>query len=205
MAGNEPSATSDKKPKILFIVGSLRKRSFNRQLAEAAQNVIGDRADTSLLEWADVPVFNQDEEFPTPAPVRRVRDAVVAADALWFVTPEYNHSMPGGFKNLIDWLSRPLQDGSPAVIMKKTATVSAFSGGSCGRYVLAAVLPTFDFLQLNVIKEPPTSGGFDRQEFETSVLQVTDTMRADLSRQADALLKELIRRLIGQKVCLALI
>lgn len=185
------AGNASKKPQILFIVGSLRKKSFNRQLAEAAQKVIGERADTSMLEWADVPVLNQDEEFPAPAPVQRVRDAVAAADAIWFVTPEYNHSMPGGFKNLIDWLSRPLQDGSPAVIMKKIATYSAFSGGSCGRYVLAAVIPTFEYLQLDLIKEPPTSGGFNRQEFDTSVLDLTDTMRADLSRQADALLAKL--------------
>lgn len=185
------ATTASKAPKILFIVGSLRKKSFNRQLAEAAQEVIGSRADTSILEWADVPVLNQDEEFPTPAPVQRVRDAVASADAIWFVTPEYNHSMPGGFKNLIDWLSRAQQDGSPAVIMKKTATYSAFGGGSCGRNVLAAVIPTFEYLQLDLVKEPPTSGGFNRQEFDTNVLNVTDTMRADLSRQADALLEKL--------------
>ena len=185
------TSTKSSVPKVLFIVGSLRKKSFNRQLAEEAQRILGKRADTSILDWADVPVLNQDEEFPTPAPVQRVRNAVVDADAIWFVTPEYNHSMPGGFKNLIDWLSRPLQDGSPAVIMKKTATYSAFSGGSCGRYVLAAVIPTFEYLQLDLIKVPPTSEGFNRQEFETSVLQITDTMRSDLSRQADALLERI--------------
>lgn len=180
--------TGSRTPKILFIVGSLRKQSFNRQLAEQARKVIGNRADTALLEWSDVPVLNQDEEFPAPASVQRVREAVADADALWFVTPEYNHSMPGGLKNLIDWLSRPLEDGSPAVITKKTATYSAFSGGSCARYVLAAVIPTFEYLQLDLIKEPPTSGGFNRQEFESSVLQMTDALRADLTRQADALL-----------------
>lgn len=185
------SIKSDLKPTILFIVGSLREKSFNKQLAEEARNIVGDRANTPMLEWDDVPVFNQDKEFPAPESVERVRTAVSEADAIWFVTPEYNHSMPGGFKNLIDWLSRPIQDGSPAVIMKKTATYSAFSGGSCGRYVLSAVIPTFEYLQLDLIKIPPTSGGFNRQEFDTSILDVTDTMRADISRQAEALLKHL--------------
>lgn len=185
------SIKSDLKPTILFIVGSLREKSFNKQLAEEARNIVGDRANTPMLEWDDVPVFNQDKEFPAPESVERVRKAVSEADSIWFVTPEYNHSMPGGFKNLIDWLSRPLQDGSPAVIMKKTATYSAFSGGSCGRYVLSAVIPTFEYLQLDLIKIPPTSGGFNRQEFDTSILDVTDTMRADISRQAEALLKHL--------------
>lgn len=185
------SGTAAKAPKILFIVGSLRKKSFNRQMAEAAKTIIGNRADVSILEWADVPVFDQDEEFPTPKAVERVRKQVADADALWFFTPEYNHGVPGGLKNLIDWLSRPLQDGTPGVIMKKAATYSAFSGGSNGRYVLAAVIPTFDFLQLELIKVPSTSGGFNRQEFETSVLEVTDTMHADLTRQAEALLAKI--------------
>lgn len=187
----EDPMTSPEAPKIVFIVGSLRKQSFNRQLAEEARKVIGARADTSIMPWADVPVLNQDEEFPTPASVQRVREAVADADGLWIVTPEYNHGLPGGLKNLIDWLSRPLEDGSPGVILGKTVTYSAFSGSSCGRYVLAALIPTFDFLQLKVIAEPPTSGGFDRQQYESNVLRITDTMRADISRQADALLAQI--------------
>ena len=82
-------------PNVLLIAGSLRKQSLNRQLAEQAAAVIGDRAHTELLEWADVPVFNQDIEFPAPQPVTRVRKAVKEADALWVVTPEYNHGVPG--------------------------------------------------------------------------------------------------------------
>ncbi len=117
-------------PNVLLIAGSLRKQSLNRQLAEQAAAVIGDRAHTELLEWADVPVFNQDIEFPAPQPVTRVRKAVKEADALWVVTPEYNHGVPGPLKNLVDWLSRPTEDGGEGVIVGKTVTFSSVAGSS---------------------------------------------------------------------------
>lgn len=60
--------------KILAIVGSLRKESYNRQLALAAQKAIGNAAELELLEFGDVPLLNQDVEFPAPEPVRRVRE-----------------------------------------------------------------------------------------------------------------------------------
>ena len=63
-----------KKIKILAIVGSLRKDSYNRQLALAAKEIIGNRADFTLLEYQDVPLMNQDIEYPAPEAVKRVRD-----------------------------------------------------------------------------------------------------------------------------------
>lgn len=179
------------KPHILFIVGSLRAESLNRQLAEVAVDALDDRAETELLEWADVPSFNQDAEFPAPEPVARVRERVAWADALWFATPENNHSIPGVLKNLIDWLSRPVGAGEPSVIAGKVVTASTVAGGSCGRYVQAALLPVFDFLQLIVPAAPFACTSFDREQLTTSTLAVTDALRADLARQADALLAKL--------------
>ena len=62
--------------KVLMIVGSLRKNSFNKQLAAMAEQELGDRASVSVLDWSEVPVFNQDEEFPTPKSVAEARVAV---------------------------------------------------------------------------------------------------------------------------------
>ena len=93
--------------KIVFIVGSLRRNSHNRTLAGYAAEVIGDRADVEYLEYADVPLMNEDIEFPPPPEVVRVREQVEAADAVWIFTPEYNFSYPAGLKNVLDWLSRP--------------------------------------------------------------------------------------------------
>ena len=103
-----------KRTKIVAIVGSLRKDSYNRQLALIAKDVIGDRADFELLDYADVPLMNQDIEYPAPEAVKRVRDAVKTADGVWFFTPEYNHFFSGVLKNLIDWLSRPISEGRTA-------------------------------------------------------------------------------------------
>ena len=178
-------------PNVLLIAGSLRKQSLNRQLAEQAAAVIGDRAHTELLEWADVPVFNQDIEFPAPQPVTRVRKTVKEADALWVVTPEYNHGVPGPLKNLVDWLSRPTEDGDEGVIVGKTVTFSSVAGSSCGRYSLGAWLSTVDFLKLEVVPANFTGTSFDRAQFTSSVLKLSDAARAAVEGQADALLKAL--------------
>ena len=92
---------SDKK-KLVFIVGSLRRGSFNRVLADYVAGKVADRADVEFLDYADVPFVNQDIEFPAPGSVTRVRKAVESADGVWIFTPEYNFS---------DWLSRPLVAG----------------------------------------------------------------------------------------------
>jgi len=82
------------KVKISAIVGSLRKNSLNRQLALEAGRTVGDRAEFEMLDYSDVPLFNQDIEYPAPDAVSRVRNAVKSADGIWFFTPEYNHFFP---------------------------------------------------------------------------------------------------------------
>lgn len=191
VASGDNKAQSVNKPHILFIVGSLRKGSLNRQLANTAIEIIGDRATCEILEWADVPAFNEDIEHPAPQAVTRVRKAVVKADALWFATPENNHSIPGVLKNLIDWLSRPVDGDKPAVIIGKLVTASTVAGGSCGRYVQAALLPTFEFLKLSSPAVPNTCKCFTRPELTTSTLEVKETLRAELSQQIDALFAKL--------------
>lgn len=97
---------------ILFLVGSLRQGSFNRTLAnDISRRLVADGLTTSFAEIGDLPLMNQDTEFPAPAAVTRLREQVQAADALWLVSPEYNEMIPGGLKNALDWLSRPLTPG----------------------------------------------------------------------------------------------
>ena len=90
--------------KILFIIGSLRKESFNKKLAEEVEQMIGERAIVEYLDYSDVPPMNQDIEFPAPEAVKRVRDRVAETNALWIFSPEYNYSYPGHLKNLFDSL-----------------------------------------------------------------------------------------------------
>ena len=93
---------------ILFIVGSLRKGSFNHQLAEEAEKMLAGKANISYLDYSQVPVFNQDLESPVLPVLAEVREQVLAADAIWIFSPVYNFSIPGPVKNLLDWLSRAL-------------------------------------------------------------------------------------------------
>jgi chromate reductase len=147
-----------KKLKILAIAGSLRKNSFNRAVAREAQKIVGDRADFEILDWSDVPFMNEDAEFPAPESVKRVREAVKAADGVWFFTPEYNHSVPGVLKNLIDWLSRPVDAAERQVLIGKSATVSGVGAGPFGAILaieqLAALL---NYLDMDVMNQPRTA------------------------------------------------
>lgn len=143
------------KIKIIAIVGSLRKESYNRQLALAAKEILGDRVDFSLLEYQDVPLFNEDIEFPAPEAVKRVREEVKSADGIWFFTPEYNHFFPGVLKNLIDWLSRPISDNEPQVLAGKPAAISGASPGMAGTSLAQDHLVTLiSFLNMDVMNAP---------------------------------------------------
>ena len=113
--------------RILGICGSLRADSYNRQLLSVLGEYFPDGVTFSIFDAVDVPVFNADlESEGDPASVTALKDAIAAADLVVFGTPEYNGSIPGSMKNLIDWASRapnPLH-GKPAAII----------GGSTGRF-----------------------------------------------------------------------
>jgi len=141
--------------KIVAIVGSLRQDSFNRQLALEAARLIGDEAELELLDYSDVPLLNQDIEYPAPAAVERVRQAVQRADGVWFFTPEYNHFFPGVLKNLIDWLSRPPGADEPQVLRAKPAAISGVTPGMSGTVVAQDHLVTLiSFLNMKVMNQP---------------------------------------------------
>lgn len=173
--------------KILFIVGSLRKRSFNRQLAEKAAEIVRGRADVSFLEWADVPLFSQDGEFPAPAPVARVRKEVQEADGIWIFSPEYNGAVPGALKNLLDWLSRPLVSGDAAggtAAAGKKATVSGAGGKNATRSVRADLQKLLSFMRMEVLCADGSGFSADAEAFQTDTLRLQADDIARLEAQA---------------------
>lgn len=176
--------------RILFVVGSLRERSFNRQLAQEAARLLEGRAEVSFLEYADVPFMNQDIEFPAPEAVARVRREVQEADGMWIFTPEYNYSYPAVLKNLIDWLSRPLTAGdrSTAVIVGKKVAVSSATGGSAGAGTRAMVGKLMAAVRADFMEDPQTGVRLDRAAFTTDVLALSEEDRAALDAQTDAFL-----------------
>ncbi|GAE90196.1 NADPH-dependent FMN reductase [Acetivibrio straminisolvens] len=144
-----------KKIKILAIVGSLRKESYNRQLALAAKEILGEQVEFTVLDYQDVPLMNEDIEFPAPDAVKRVREEVKSADGIWFFTPEYNHFFSGVLKNLIDWLSRPVSDEEPQVLAGKPAAISGISLGISGTSIAQDHLVTLiSFLDMKVMNVP---------------------------------------------------
>lgn len=182
--------------KILAIVGSLRGDSFNRQLALAAEELIGDRADFTILEYQDIPFMNQDIEFPAPEAVKRVRDAVKASDGVWFFTPEYNHSFPGVLKNLIDWLSRPISDNEPQVLNGKPAAISgitpAMSGTNTAQDHLVALI---SFLNMDVMNSPRLTIPNAMQMVDNEGKLVLKASYPFLEKQVDTFIDFIIKRI----------
>ncbi|MBV1799584.1 NADPH-dependent FMN reductase [Siccirubricoccus sp. G192] len=92
---------------IAVVVGSLRRESFNRKLADAIVRLAPPEFSFEQLEIGDLPLYNQDDDANQAEPVKRLKGKVAAAKGLLFVTPEYNRSVPGVLKNAIDHASRP--------------------------------------------------------------------------------------------------
>jgi chromate reductase, NAD(P)H dehydrogenase (quinone) len=113
---------------IAVIVGSLRKDSFNRKLANALAPLAPD-AELTQLRIDDLPPYNQDDDGAPAEPVKRLKREIAAAAGVIFVTPEYNRSMPGVLKNAIDHASRPYGQSAWA---GKPAGVLGVSIGAAG-------------------------------------------------------------------------
>jgi len=176
--------------KILFIIGSLRAKSFNRQLAMMAKEIIGNRAEVSELEYSDLPLLNQDIEQPEPSVVARIRKTISEADALWIFTPEYNFSYPGHLKNLLDWLSRPvipLDYGTPTCINGKRVAISGAGGKAATANCRAKLTELLTFIKADVLTEQ-TGIAVPAEAWGTDILTLTDEQKAQISAQADALI-----------------
>ena len=115
---------------VLGIAGSLRSGSLNRALLRAAAEVAPQGLSIAPWPLDEIPLYNGDVEAAgAPEPVARFKAAIRAADALLFVTPEYNHGVPGVMKNMIDWCSRPPRR---AVLERKPVAVIGASPGMTG-------------------------------------------------------------------------
>ncbi|MBX6393380.1 MAG: NAD(P)H-dependent oxidoreductase [Burkholderiales bacterium] len=136
--------------KILGIVGSLRRDSFNLKLMRAAERKMPAGTELRILTLEGIPPFNQDEEQQPPPAVTQLKRAIRDADALLIATPEYNYSIPGVLKNAIDWATRPYGDNpfrdKPGALMG--ATIGGM-GTSRAQYHLRQVLCALNVHLLN--------------------------------------------------------
>lgn len=117
---------------IAVIVGSLRKESFNKKLAMAMDKLQHPTLKFQFIKIDDIPLYNQDLDNNLPEPVVRLKKEIADADAVLFVTPEYNRSIPGVLKNIIDWGTRPYGKN---VWAAKPVTAIGTSPGAVGTAV----------------------------------------------------------------------
>ena len=112
--------------KVGYLVGSLATQSINRKLAKALIRLAPEGMEFSEIPFRDLPLYSYDYDDDYPQVARDFKAAIKASDAILFVTPEYNRSIPGGLKNAIDWASRPY--GTNALARKPSATIGTPPG-----------------------------------------------------------------------------
>jgi chromate reductase len=139
---------------VAVIVGSLRKDSFNRKMANALSGIAPPALKPEIVEIGQLPLYNQDDDVAGKVPPawQAFRDRVTPADAVLFLTPEYNRSVPGVLKNAIDVGSRPYGqsawDGKPgAVISVSPGAVGAFGANHHLRQMMV-------FLNVPMLQQP---------------------------------------------------
>jgi chromate reductase len=121
-AGGEAVTTYN----VGYFVGSLAKASINRKLALALVRLAPKELSLKEIPFGDLPLYSYDYDPNYPAVARALKDAIAAVDAVLFVTPEYNRSIPGGLKNAIDWASRPY--GKNSFTRKPSGMIGASPG-----------------------------------------------------------------------------
>jgi NAD(P)H-dependent FMN reductase len=176
--------------KILFVVGSLRAGSFNRQLALEAEKMIGGRAEVTYLDYAALPLMNQDLESPELEAVARLRAAVKEADGIWVFTPEYNFSYPGHVKNLFDWLSRPVVPGdyeTPTVINGKKVALSGAGGKMATAKCREKLTELLTFIKADVM-EQQTGIVLNVEAWTEGRMILSDEQKSALKAQVEAFL-----------------
>jgi chromate reductase len=112
--------------KVGYLVGSLAKESINRKLAGALVKLAPATLEMREISFAELPLYSYDYDADYPPVARKFKAELAAVEAVIFVTPEYNRSIPGGLKNAIDWASRPY--GQNAFHRKPSAVIGTSPG-----------------------------------------------------------------------------
>lgn len=179
--------------RLLGFAGSLRAKSFNRALLEAARELVPDGVELEIFDLAGIPPFNQDLENPPAAPVKAFKDAIRAADGLLIATPEYNYSIPGVLKNAIDAASRPYGDNP------FDGKVVAIMGASIGMLGTARaqyhLRQSCVFLNMHALNRPEVMVPFAQDKFDDQGQLVDKTTREKVAE----LVAELARWAAGHK------
>ena len=150
---------------IIAMSGSLRRASTNRGLIRVAAENAPDGVNINVAEWSDFPVYNGDDETEKgiPGQVTALADRIRAADGLLLSVPEYNFSLPGGFKNALDWLSRV--ENQPFA-GKPTAIMGAATGPMGTGRMQYELRKTLGALNADLVLKPEVFVGFALSKFD---------------------------------------
>jgi chromate reductase len=172
------------KRKVAVLVGSLRKDSWNRKMALALAGMAPRELELSIVEIGNLPLFNQDWEANPPPEVRAFKERIKAADAVLFVTPEYNRGVPGVLKNALDVASRPYGQsawsGKPAAVM--SVAPGAIGGFGANHHLRQSLV----FLDMPVLQQPEAYIGNAVSLFDDQGRIVNDSTRKFLTAFLEA-------------------
>jgi len=170
-------------PTVAVLVGSLRRESINRKFAEAVAKLAEGRLEFQFVELGDLPIYNDDLWEAPPASIGRFKNAVEAADAVLFVTPEYNRSFPAVLKNAIDWGTRPYgQNSFAAKPGGLIGTSPGSTGTSAGQNHLKSVLNVVDVVLMG---QPEVYFTYKAEQFAPDGSVQDEAARALLTRWVD--------------------
>nr|WP_298798054.1 NADPH-dependent FMN reductase [uncultured Acetobacter sp.] len=178
---------------FVVLLGSLRKASLNRIVAEALPRIAPAGIQISLLgSVGEFPLYDQDlQDRQIPAPVLAMAEQIKSADGVIIVTPEYNYSVPGVLKNALDWLSRV----TPQPLTKKPLAIQTVSpgmiGGARAQYHLRQILV---FLDAYVLNKPEVMIGQAMAKFDLESRELTDQSTRDFLVVQINALAELARK-----------
>ncbi len=175
---------------VLGIVGSLRKGSYNKLLVENAFMMLPAGSYAEIFDISGIPLFNQDIEKDPPEEVRLLKEKIRASDIIFISTPEYNHSYSGVLKNALDWVSRPPIDNP--FVSKVVAVFSASTGSIGGSRAQEHLRVVLEALGAYAVPRPEV------------IITNADKKFSSEGKLADPAASELIRKLVGEAIKLAL-
>ena len=138
--------------KVGYIIGSLAAQSINRAVAEKLVELASDNLEFAEIPIKDLPLYNSDLDGDYPPEALVLKQAIADSDAIMFVTPEYNRSMPGALKNAIDWGSRPW--GQSAFAGKPAGIVGASIGAPGTSMAQQHLRNVLGFLDMPTMRQP---------------------------------------------------
>lgn len=168
---------------VAVLVGSLRKASINRKLALALADLAPQNLKLEIVEIGELPLYNEDIDVdPAPAAYSTFRNALKAADAVLFVTPEYNRSIPAPMKNAVDVASRPY--GQSALSGKPAGVVSASPGAIGGFGANHQLRQALVFLDMPLLQQPEAYLGGAGNFFDENS-KLNDSIKPFLQKYID--------------------